>query len=71
MGTSPVCIGFPHREGGFGIGEPQGVELFSRFGMGLSCNNHSSNMSILSGMPQAQFKQPAPLPDPVLDRSKI
>jgi hypothetical protein len=71
MGTSPVCIGFPHREGGYGIGEPQGVELFSRFGMGLSCNNHSSNMSILSGMPQARFKQPVALPDPVLDRSKI
>lgn len=71
MGTNPVCIGFPHREGGFGVGEPQGVELFSRFGMGLSCNNHSSNMSVLSGMPQAEFKQPAAPPDPVLDRSKI
>jgi len=71
MGANPVCIGFPHREGGFGIGEPQGVELFSRFGMALSCNNHSSNMSILSGMPQARFKQPSPLPAPALDRSKI
>ena len=71
MEPNPVCIGFPHREAGFGIGEPQGVALFSRFGMALSCNNHSSNISILSGMPQATFKQPTPLPAPTLDRTKI
>lgn len=71
MGPSPVCIGFPHRKGGFGIGEPQGVQLFSRFGMALSCNNHLSNTSILSGMPQTEFKRRALLPTPKLDRSKI
>lgn len=71
MGPSPVCIGFPHRNAGFGIGEPQGVKLFSRFGMALSCNNHSSNMSILSGMPQAELKQQKQLPLPPLDRTKI
>jgi hypothetical protein len=71
MGTSPVCIGFPAGKDGFGIGEPQGVELFSRFGMALSCNNHASNMSVLSGMAQAKFTQPEPLPLPPLDRTKV
>jgi hypothetical protein len=71
MGPSSVCIGFPHRKGGFGIGEPQGVKFFSRFGMALSCNNHSSNMSILSGMPQVKLKQQKPLPLPTLDLTKI
>lgn len=71
LGPSPVCIGFPHRDKGFGIGEPQGVEFFSRFGMAMSCNNHSSNMSVLSGMPDIDFKQPEPLPAPSFDPAKI
>lgn len=71
LGANPVCIGFPHRDGGYGIGEPQGVKFFSRFGMALSCNNHSSNMSVLSGMPLRDFKQPKPLPAPELDPTKI
>lgn len=71
MGPSAVCIGFPHREEGFGIGEPQGVRLLSRFGISLSCNNHASNMSVLSGMRRADLTRPASLPVPELDRSKI
>lgn len=71
MGRSAVCIGFPHREGGIGIGEPQGVELLSRFGIALSCNNHASNMSVLSGMPRVRLEQNASLPAPQLDREKI
>jgi GxGYxY sequence motif in domain of unknown function N-terminal/GxGYxYP putative glycoside hydrolase C-terminal domain len=72
LGKNPVCIGFPAGiKEGFGIGEPQGVELISRFGMALSCNNHLSNTSVLSGIPQARFKQPEPLPAPSLDRTKI
>jgi len=71
MGSSPVCIGFPHREGGFGIGEPQGVKLLSRFGIALSCTNHRSNFSVLSGMPLTKLKRPAPPPPPVLDPTKI
>lgn len=71
MGSSSVCIGFPHREGGFGIGEPQGVELLSRFGIALSCTNHVSNFSVLSGMPLVKLKQPLPPPPPAFDPKKI
>ncbi|MEM6331674.1 MAG: hypothetical protein AAF790_15695, partial [Planctomycetota bacterium] len=71
LGPSPVCVGFPHRTGGFGIGEPQGVELFSRYGMAMSCNNHASNMSTLSGMPLVDLTPPEPGPAPPLDPTKV
>lgn len=71
MGSDAICIGFPHREGGFGIGEPQGVELLSRFGIALSCTNHTSNFSVLSGMPLKKLTQRPPPPLPDLDPTKI
>lgn len=71
MGHGGVSLGFPAGEKDFGIGEPQGVELLSRFGFALSVNNHVGNYSVLSGVIPKPLKKPDPLPTPNLDPTKI
>ena len=71
MRPDGVCVGFPAGGEGDGIGEPPGVELLSRHGYALVCNNHESNCSLLSGVRVERFAQPAQPPAPRLERDKI
>ena len=72
MAPNSVCIGFPGGtvKGG-GIGEVRGVELLSRYGHALVCNNHMANYSVLSGFRVEEFSQPKQAPAPALQRDKI
>ena len=73
MSPNGVCVGFPAGTGGDGdgIGEPEGVELLSRYGLSLVCNNHMANGSVLSGVRVEKFAQPNQPPAPTLERDKI
>ena len=66
-----ICVGFPAMSDGEGIGEPQGVELLSRFGKSLVCTNHISNYSFLSGIREEKLTPPPPLPPPPLEQDKV
>ena len=71
MPPNGVCVGFPALGEGEGMGEPPGVELLSRYGKSLVCNNHGANYSILSGVRIERLEQPKqPLPPP-LERNKV
>jgi hypothetical protein len=71
MPANGVCIGFPAHGEGEGMGEPPGVELLSRYGKSLVCNNHGGNYSILSGVRLDRLHPPKPPPAPALARDKI
>jgi hypothetical protein len=71
MPIGGVCLGFPAMNEGEGLGEPPGVELLSRYGKSLVCNNHGSNFSILSGMRIDRLTPPPPLPVLELEKDKI
>jgi hypothetical protein len=71
MEPNGVCVGFPAGGEDQGIGEPPGVELLSRHGHALVCNNHEPNCSILSGVRVERFEQPKQPPAPALERDKI
>ncbi len=73
MKPNGVCVGFPAgtQGDGYGIGETKGVELLSRRGYALVCNNWEANCSILSGVRIRRLKQPKQPPPPALDRRKI
>ncbi len=73
MRPNGVCVGFPAGIGGDGegIGEPPGVELLSRHGYALVCNNHMANGSLISGVRIARFEQPRQPPPPPLERDKV
>ena len=71
MEPNGVCVGFPAGGEDQGIGEPPGVELLSRHGHALVCNNHEPNCSILSGVRVERFEQPKQPPAPPLERDKI
>ena len=71
MPVGGVCVGFPAMGEGEGMGEPPGVELLSRYGKSLVCNNHCGNYSITSGVRIDRLDPPrAPRP-PKLQRDKI
>ncbi len=71
MAPNAVCVGFPAgiREDE-GIGEPPGVELLSRYGKSLVCNNWMVNCSVLSGVRVERLEQPKQPPPPPLERDK-
>lgn len=71
MPVNGVCVGFPAMGEGEGMGEPPGVELLSRYGKSLVCNNHGGNYSILSGVRIDRLGPPAAPSPPALDRDKI
>ncbi len=71
MEPNGVCVGFPAGGENEGIGEPPGVELLSRYGHSLVCNNHEPNCSMLSGVRIEHFEQPKQPPAPELQRDKI
>lgn len=71
MRPNGVCVGFPAGGKDEGIGEPPGVELLSRHGFSLVCNNHEANCSFLSGVRVERFAQPVQPPAPKLERDKI
>lgn len=71
MPVNGVCVGFPAHGKGEGMGEPPGVELLSRYGKSLVCNNHGGNYSILSGFNIARLDPPKPPAPPPLDRNKV
>jgi len=71
MKPDGVCVGFPAGHEGIGIGEPQGVELLSRHGHSLVCNNLAVNCSFLSGVRVERFEQPRQPPAPELQPDKI
>lgn len=71
MPVNGVCLGFPAMGEGEGMGEPPGMELLSRYGKSLVCNNHGRNYSILSGIRIETLTPPlAPAP-PALAGDKI
>lgn len=71
MPVNGVCIGFPAMGEGEGLGEPPGVELLSRYGKSLVCNNHGGNYSILSGVRIDRLELPKTPPAPKLEADKI
>jgi len=71
MKPNGVCVGFPAGGEHCGIGEPQGVELLSRHGYALVCNNHMVNCSMLSSVAVAPFRQKEQPPAPALETNKI
>ena len=71
MPVNGVCVGFPAMGEGEGMGEPPGVELLSRYGKSLVCNNHGGNYSILSGVRIERLGPPTAPSPPALDRDKI
>jgi hypothetical protein len=71
MPPEGVVLGFPYGGVGVGIGEPNGVELISRYAKSLVCTDHLANVCVTSGVRVAPLKQPPQSPTPKLDRSKI
>ena len=71
MPVNGVCVGFPAMGPGEGMGEPPGVELLSRYGKSLVCNNHGGNYSILSGVRIERLNPPQAPPAPALERDKV
>ena len=71
MPVNGVCLGFPARGKGKGMGEPPGVELLSRYGKCLVCTDHGGNYSVLSGVRIERLDQPAQPPPPAMERDKI
>ena len=71
MPVNGVCVGFPAMGEGEGMGEPPGVELLSRYGKSLVCNNHGGNYSILSGVRIDRLDPPKAPPPPALERDKV
>ena len=71
MPVNGVCVGFPAMGEGEGMGEPPGVELLSRYGKSLVCNNHGGNYSITSGVRIDRLEPPKALPPPALQRDKV
>ena len=70
MPVNGVCVGFPAMGEGEGMGEPPGVELLSRYGKSLVCNNHGGNYSILSGVRLDRLEPPQAPPPPTLERDR-
>ncbi|MEI7730907.1 MAG: GxGYxYP domain-containing protein [Verrucomicrobiota bacterium] len=66
-----VCVGFPAHGKGEGMGEPPGVELLSRYGKSLVCNNHGGNYSMLSGFRVERLEPPKAPPAPALACDKM
>ncbi|MCU0875168.1 MAG: hypothetical protein MUE50_22785 [Pirellulaceae bacterium] len=71
MPVNGVCVGFPAMGEGEGMGEPPGVELLSRYGKSLVCNNHGGNYSITSGVRIQRLDPPKAPPPPALQRDKV
>lgn len=71
MPANGVCLGFPTLADGEGMGEPQGVELLSRYGKSHIPTNHGGNYSFSSGIRVDQLPQSRPEPSPVLERDKV
>lgn len=71
MPANGVCLGFPTLEDGEGLGEPQGVELLSRYGKAHIPTNHGGNYSFSSGIRIDRLAQPKQEPPPALDRAKV
>ena len=71
MPVNGVCVGFPAMGEGEGMGEPPGVELLSRYGKSLVCNNHGGNYSITSGVRIDRLDPPKAPPPPALERDKV
>jgi hypothetical protein len=69
MAPNSVVMGFP-AQGAVGIGEPEGVQLASRYGRGLVCTNSMANLSVMSGVRLPALKQARP-PAPKLDPKKV
>jgi hypothetical protein len=71
MPPEGAVLGFPYGGVGVGIGEPNGVELISRYAKSLVCTDHLTNVCVTSGVRIAPLKQPPQSPAPKLDPSKI
>lgn len=71
MPVNGVCVGFPARGKGRGMGEPPGVELLSRYGKSLVCTDHGGNYSILSGVRIERLTPPKAPAAPPLARDKV
>lgn len=71
MPVNIPVFGFPAAGEGFGIGEPPGVALASRYGKGLICTDHMPNAGVMSGIRIVKLAQPAQPPAPHLLQDKI
>ena len=63
--------GFPWGGEGIGLGEGGGVQFCGAYGKGLTCNDHTPNQCVTSGVRIERLKPPAPAPAPALERDKV
>lgn len=63
--------GFPSARKGVGIGEIEGVRLFSNYAKGLVPTTLTGNMCAMSGVRIDRLKAPTPAPAPAFERDKV
>ena len=71
LAPDSAILGFPYMGAGVGLGEVSGVELASRYGKALVCNDHLANLSVMSGVDIPRLRQPRQPPPPPLIRDRI
>ncbi len=71
MASDGVVLGFPYAGTGIGLGEGDGVELTSAYGLGHIASDYAANLTILSGFPAPDLKQQKQAAGPKLERDKI
>jgi len=71
MAPNSAMLGYPWSGDGVGVGEGDGVELASRYGISLVASDSLANICVLSGVPIKALTQKPQPPAPALERDKI